>query len=155
METVAPPAETDRMNTQSHAGIQWVPAMGIQLRRAGVQFDAVRLDGDRGRAVADRMARMTGGDPGPVVESGSGRRCLYFLVAPGSTAHHAWPAEVTRLTSGPYRVSYIPVPALDGRTWPLGWRFPPTAPDRFVHALLLRAALLDGSQGPPQPDGLN
>ncbi|WP_443034953.1 hypothetical protein [Streptomyces sp. BE133] len=31
-------------------------------------------------------------------------------------------------------------PALTGRTWPLAWHFPPTAPDRFVHTLLLNAA---------------
>ncbi|MFF8427183.1 hypothetical protein ACF07Y_18830 [Streptomyces sp. NPDC016566] len=131
------------MNTQSHPALEWIPATGIQLRKAGVQFDAVRLDGDHGRAVADRLARMTGGDPGPVVESGSGRRCVYFLVAAGSTAHHSWPEEVTRLTSGPYRVCYIPVPALEGMTWPLAWRYPPTAPGRLVHTLLLRTALQD------------
>ncbi|MEV7238013.1 hypothetical protein AB0N06_29935 [Streptomyces sp. NPDC051020] len=31
----------------------------------------------------------------------------------------------------------VPVPALTGRTWPLAWRFPPTAPGRFVRTLLL------------------
>jgi hypothetical protein len=130
------------MNTRSHPALDWIPATGIQLRKAGVQFDAVRLDGDHGREVADLLARMTGGDPGPVVQSDSGRRCVYFLVPPASTAHHAWPDCVTRLTSGPDRVSYIPVPALQGLTWPLGWRYPPTGPDRFVHTLLLRKALL-------------
>ncbi|MFF7751829.1 hypothetical protein ACFZCP_21820 [Streptomyces sp. NPDC007971] len=129
------------MNTESHPVLEWIPATGIQLRKAGVQFDVVRLDADHGRDVADRLARMTGGSPGPVVESGSGRRCVYFLVAPGSTAHHPWPPEVTRLTSGPYRVSFIPVPALSGQTWPFGWRCPPTGPDRPVHTLLLRNAL--------------
>ncbi|MEU9400467.1 hypothetical protein [Streptomyces sp. NPDC048242] len=135
------------MNTQSHLAIQWLPTSGIHLRKAGVQFDAVRLDGDPGRRIADRLARMTGGDPGPVVESGSGRRSVYFLVEAGSTSHHAWPPEVTRLTSGPFRVSYIPVPALNGPTWPLSWRFPPTAPDRFVHTMLLRTALLNSPEG--------
>ncbi|MEV5143508.1 hypothetical protein [Streptomyces sp. NPDC052727] len=129
------------MNTQSHLSVEWIPATGIHLRKAGVQFDAVRLDDGHGRDVADRLAGLTGGDPGPVIESSSGRRCVYFLVAPGSTAHHPWPDHVTRLTSGPYRVSFIPVPALDGPTWPLGWRYRPTAPDRFVHTLLLRTVL--------------
>lgn len=119
----------------------WVPAAGIQLRKAGVQFDAVRVDGDDGRALADRLARMTGGDPGPVVEEANGRRSVYFLVPVGSTAHRAWPDGVTRLTAGPNHVSYIPVPALNGTTWPLTWRYRPTGPDRFVHALLLRAAV--------------
>ncbi|MFJ9680148.1 hypothetical protein ACIRP2_19080 [Streptomyces sp. NPDC101194] len=35
------------------------------------------------------------------------------------------------------RIGYVPISALTGRTWPLAWHFPPTAPDRFVHALLL------------------
>ena len=134
------------MNTQSDPTLEWIPAIGIQLREAGVQFDAVRRDGDHGREVADRLARMTGGDPGPVVESGSGRRCVYFLVAAGSTARHSWPGDVTRLTSGPYRISFIPIPALEGQTWPLTWRYPPTAPDRLVHTLLLRTALREDAQ---------
>ncbi|MEU6354426.1 hypothetical protein ABZ896_34725 [Streptomyces sp. NPDC047072] len=119
----------------------WIPDRGVQLRKAGVQFDAVRIDGDEGRALADRLARMTGGDPGPVLEVASGRRCVYFLVAAGSTAHHPWPDGVTRLTSGPDRETFIPIPALHDRTWPFSWRYPPTGPDRFVHTLLLRTAL--------------
>ncbi|UXY28899.1 hypothetical protein [Streptomyces sp. HUAS TT20] len=97
----------------------------------------------RGRDLADRLAKMTGGDPGPVIEAVTGRRCVYFLVAAGSTACHAWPEEVTRLTCGPDRVSYIPVPALYGPTWPLGRRHPPPAPDRLVHTLLLRTVLAE------------
>lgn len=37
----------------------------------------------------------------------------------------------------------IPVPALEGMTWPLAWRYPPTGADRFVRTLLLRTALQD------------
>ena len=130
------------MNTQSD--LDWLPESGVQLRKAGVRFDAVRLDGERGREVADRLARMTGGDPGPVIETASGRRCVYFLVPPGSTAHLAWPDGVTRMTCGPDKEWFIPVPALDDMTWPLSWRYRPTAPDRFVHTLLLRTALHSG-----------
>ncbi|MBG0853599.1 hypothetical protein I2W78_17535 [Streptomyces spinoverrucosus] len=125
------------MNTQC----DWIPAVGIQLRKAGVQFDAVRVDGDRGRALADRLAGLTGGDPGPVVEEANGLRGVYFLVPVGSTSHRSWPDGVTRLTAGRQHISYIPVPALHGPTWPLSWRYRPTAYDRLVHPLLLRAAL--------------
>ncbi|WP_330289889.1 hypothetical protein [Streptomyces sp. NBC_00576] len=119
----------------------WVPPTGIQLRKAGVQFDAVRVDGDEGRAAADRLARMTGGAPGPVVEEANGNRAVYFLVPAGATSHRIWPPGVTRLASGPGRIAYIPVPALNGQTWPLTWRYRPTGRDHFVHALLLKAAL--------------
>ncbi|MFF4347446.1 hypothetical protein [Streptomyces sp. NPDC001530] len=119
----------------------WIPLSGIQLRKAGVQFDALRVDGDDGRTLADALARMTGGDPGPVVEEASGRRSVYFLVPVGSTSHRAWPEEVTRLTAGPSRVSYVPVPALNGQTWPLSWRHRPGVDGRLVHTLLLRSAL--------------
>ncbi|MEV7388731.1 hypothetical protein [Streptomyces sp. NPDC091215] len=131
------------MNTQSdQLNLGWLPASGVQLRKAGVQFDAVRVDdGDLGRRLADRLAEMTGGDPGPVIEVASGRRCVYFLVPAGSTDHLPWPAEVTRLTAVPACVSYIPIPALDDMTWPLSWRYRPTAPGRFVHTRLLRTAL--------------
>ncbi|MGW6738381.1 hypothetical protein [Streptomyces sp. NPDC055013] len=127
------------MNTQSD--LTWIPASGVQLRKAGVQFDAIRVDGEEGRDVADWLARMTGGDPGPIVETATGRRGVYFLVPVGSTSHRAWPDRVTRFIAGPSRVSYIPVPALNGLTWPLSWRYRPTAPDRLVHTLLLCTAL--------------
>ncbi|MFI1360322.1 hypothetical protein ACH4TV_43100 [Streptomyces sp. NPDC020898] len=119
----------------------WIPPTGIQLRKAGVQFDAVRVDGDEGRLVADRLARMTGGAPGPVVEEANGSRAVYFLVRVGATSDRIWPPGVTCLASGPSRVAFIPVPSLNGLTWPLTWRYRPTARDHFVHALLLKAAL--------------
>ncbi|MFE6623841.1 hypothetical protein [Streptomyces sp. NPDC057740] len=127
------------MNTQTD--LTWVPVTGVQLRKAGVQFDAIRVDGEEGRDVADWLAWMTGGDPGPIVESATGRRGVYFLVPVGSTSHRAWPDHVTRFTAGPSRVSYIPVPALDGLTWPLSWRYRPTTPDRLVHTRLLCTVL--------------
>ncbi|MFE9765202.1 hypothetical protein ACFYPC_11835 [Streptomyces sp. NPDC005808] len=137
------------MDTQSHETNldeppfipDWIPVTGIQLRKAGVQFDAVRVDGDDGRTLADTLARMTGGDPGPVVEEANGRRAVYFLVPVGSTSHRAWPDGVTRLTAGPNHVSYVPVPALGGQTWPLSWRHRPGVDGRLVHTLLLRSAL--------------
>ncbi|MBT2426816.1 hypothetical protein J7F02_14315 [Streptomyces sp. ISL-112] len=117
--------------------IEWVPDSGFQLRKAGVQFDAVRVDGETGRRLADLMEELVGGEPGPVVTEANGRRGVYFLVPPGSTAHRCWPREVTILNSTRNRVSYVPVPALEGRTWPLSWRYPPTGPGRFVHTLIL------------------
>ncbi|QQM42416.1 hypothetical protein [Streptomyces liliifuscus] len=137
------------MDTESHESNldepplapDWVPLTGLQLRRAGVRFDAVRVDGSRGRRLADTLARMTGGNPGPVVEEANARRAVYFLVPAGSTAHRAWPDGVTRLAAGPGHVSYIPVPALDGPTWPLSWRYRPVTPEHLVHPLLLRTAL--------------
>ncbi|WP_327695797.1 hypothetical protein [Streptomyces sp. NBC_00459] len=119
----------------------WIPPTGIQLRKAGVQFDAVRVDGDEGRAAADRLARMTGGAPGPVVEEANGSRAVYFLVPVGATTRRVWPPGVTCLASGPCRIAFIPVPALNGQTWPLTWRYRPTGRDHLVHALLLKAAL--------------
>ncbi|WP_037676874.1 hypothetical protein [Streptomyces griseus] len=127
------------MNTESD--VDWIPSAGIQLRKAGVRFDAVRVDGEEGRALADRLAGMTGGAPGPVVEEDTGSRGVYFLVPVGSVSHRPWPPGVTRLTAGPGHISYIPVPALDGLTWPLSWRYRPTSPDHLVHTLLLRTAL--------------
>lgn len=117
--------------------IGWVPDSGFQLRKAGVQFDAVRVDGEAGRRLSDLMEELVGGEPGPVVTEANGRRGVYFFVPPGSTAHRRWPREVTILNATRNRVSYVPVPALEGRTWPLSWRYPPTGPVRFVHTLIL------------------
>ncbi|MDR3080804.1 MAG: hypothetical protein LBV60_07730 [Streptomyces sp.] len=92
-------------------------------------------------ALADHLARMTGGTPGPVIEEADGRRAVYFLVPVGSTSYRSWPDGITRLTAGPHRISYIPVPALNGSAWPLSWRCRPTPSGGLVHALLLRSTL--------------
>ena len=131
------------MNTESDAtGIgapHWIPAAGIAMRKAGVQFDALRVDGDTGRNLADLLVTLTGGDPGPIVVQANGRRPVYFLIPVGGTAYQMWPPGFTRLTSGPLRTSFVPVPERDG-CWPLAWRCPPTGGDRLVHALLLHRA---------------
>ncbi|MFE4331276.1 hypothetical protein ACFRQM_18120 [Streptomyces sp. NPDC056831] len=130
------------MNTpKSELKLEWIPASGFQLRKAGVQFDAVRVDGDEGRRLAFLLEAITGGEPGPVVTEANGRRAVYFLVPAGSTLSKSWPAGATPLNAAVGRISYVPIPALTGRTWPLAWYFPPTAPDRFVHTLLLLNAV--------------
>lgn len=122
---------------KSELNLEWIPASGFQLRKAGVQFDAVRVDGDEGRQLALLMEAITGGEPGPVVTEANGRRAVYFLVPAGSTVRKSWPEGATLLNATAGRISYVPIPALIGRTWPLAWHFPPTGPDRFVHTLLL------------------
>ncbi|MER5561114.1 MULTISPECIES: hypothetical protein [Streptomyces] len=130
------------MNTEiDNVNLDWIPLSGIRLGKAGVQFDAVRIDGDAGRCVADVMEELTGGDPGPIVADALGCRAVYFLVPPRSTSHRSWPAVAIPFNSGPNRVSYVPVPALSGHTWPLSWRCPPSGPDRFVHTPLLCAVV--------------
>ncbi|MGW8364376.1 hypothetical protein ACWGK1_27905, partial [Streptomyces wedmorensis] len=62
------------MNEENReVNVDWIPVSGFQLRKAGVQFDAVRVDGDEGRRAADWMEVLTGGDPGPVVMEANGR----------------------------------------------------------------------------------
>ncbi|MGS2588870.1 hypothetical protein [Streptomyces hebeiensis] len=117
--------------------IDWIPRYGFQLRKAGVQFDAVRVDGDDGRRLADMMEAITGGDPGPIVRELNGRRGMYFLLPAGSTVRRSWPRAVVPFNACSGRVSYVPVPALAEHTWPLAWHFPPTEYGRFVHPLLL------------------
>ncbi|MGW0395249.1 hypothetical protein ACWDYJ_31095 [Streptomyces sp. NPDC003042] len=97
------------------------------------------MDGDTGRNLADLLVTLTGGDPGPIVVQANARRPVYFLIPVSSAAYRIWPPGFTRLTSGPRRTTYVPIPPLDG-AWPLTWRCPPTSEDRFVHALLLYRA---------------
>ncbi|RCH65297.1 hypothetical protein DT019_27825 [Streptomyces sp. SDr-06] len=126
------------MDTQTgEVNLDWIPLSGFHLRKAGVEFDAVRIDGDAGRCVADVMEELTGGDPGPIVADAAGRRAVYFLVPPRSTSHRSWPACAVPFNSAPGKVSYVPVPAIGGRTWPLSWWCLPSGPDRFVHTPLL------------------
>ena len=135
------------------------------------------MDGDEGRRLADMLEALCGCEPGPVVSEANGRRGMYFLLPPGSTAFRSWPREVTPFNSAAGCRSYVPVPALDGHTWPVSWYFLPTGPERFVHpVLILNAATAlfgepvglrdlaaigyrlsvdqrDGPDHPDQPDG--
>ncbi|MGP3922660.1 hypothetical protein [Streptomyces sp. 8N616] len=133
------------MNTESHsldAVLPWVPDSGHQLHKAGVHFDAVRLAGSFGRALADELARLTAGTPGPVIQQANGPRYVYFLVPPGSTGHRRWPHGSHRATADSLRGDcYVSIPALEGHTWPLSWRYPPTADGHLVHPLLLHLTL--------------
>ncbi|CAM5427439.1 hypothetical protein SABIM44S_02015 [Streptomyces abikoensis] len=110
--------------------IDWLPARGHQLRKTGVHFDAVRVRGGEGRRLAQAMAMLTCGHPGPIIAEANNGGAVCFLVNPGSTSGHAWPPGVTRL-------DYVLIPALYSATWPLSWWRVPTADGRLVHTLLL------------------
>ncbi|MEU1820786.1 hypothetical protein ABZ543_37240 [Streptomyces roseifaciens] len=126
------------MNQQGHVTeIGWLPAAGHQLRKAGVHFDAVRVHGNDGRRLANAMAMLTRGRPGPIIAEANDRRAMYFLVESGSTARRAWPKGVERLTGEAGAADYVPIPALYGATWPLSWFCVPTSDGRLVHTLLL------------------
>ncbi|MER5929947.1 hypothetical protein [Streptomyces sp. NPDC002054] len=122
------------MNTQSHdARPSWTPIVGVQLHKTGVQFDAVQINGVLGRDIADLLMKLTSGDPGPIVTESNGAHATYFLVPVGSASHRPWPPGVTR-------PDFVPVPAVDGGTWPLAWRSAPRTEERFVHGLMLHQA---------------
>lgn len=138
METLAATTQNVCVNTENERS--WLPNSGFQLRKAGVWFDAVRVDGAEGRRLADMMDSITAGDPGPIATESNGARAVYFYLPAGSTAHRVWAPGVTRFNSGSGKVSYVPVPALSGETWPLFWYCPPANSDRFVHPAILRNA---------------
>lgn len=118
----------------------WVPKSGLQLRLAGVHFDAVRVCGIRGEAVLHHLGALTDGRPGPVVRERSGCRWTYFLLAPGESAEHDWPPGARRFARcGPDE--YIGVPAPEGNTYPLGWAAGPPEDGEFVDAELLHGVL--------------
>ncbi|MHC3390456.1 hypothetical protein [Streptomyces lavendulocolor] len=114
----------------------WVPASGLQLRLAGVHFDAIRVRGVRGEAVVHHLADATDGRPGPVVREISGGRWTYFLIPPGSSKEYTWPPGAAFF--GPCaRDQYVGVPAPDGNTYPLSWRCGPPVAGEFVDPELL------------------
>jgi hypothetical protein len=126
--------------------LPWLPERWTELRLVGLHFDAIRIDAPLGRAVADRLVEVAGGNPGPVIADHGGKRATYFLVPPGSTGHRAWPTAVARLTgpvAGERRCYFLAVPALDGPTWPFSWHCRPTPDGRLVDADLLHAVVRD------------
>ncbi|WP_424889860.1 hypothetical protein [Streptomyces sp. XH2] len=119
------------MNQQVHVTeTEWLPRAGHQLRKTGVHFDAVRVGGSDGHRLANAMAMLTRGRPGPIIAEANRGEAMYFLLNPGSTSGRSWPKGVTRL-------DYVLIPALYGATWPLSWWCKPTADGRLVHTLLL------------------
>ncbi|MGW2644041.1 hypothetical protein ACWC2T_03785 [Streptomyces sp. NPDC001393] len=129
----------------------WVPLRGHRLRVAGVHFDAVRIEGRWGEAVAESLIEREDDDAGPIVcAGGSGTRWVYFLLAPGVVHHYDWPLGVQYFGRRIDRttVTYVGVPALDGDTWPLRWYSEPTPTAPYVDAeALLVATSLAASPG--------
>ncbi|MEU6538003.1 hypothetical protein [Streptomyces sp. NPDC047000] len=121
----------------------WVPAVGLQLRLAGIHFDAVRVCGVRGEAVVHHLASLTDDRPGPVVREVGRGRWTYFLLAPGEGEEFDWPPGVRRLgrPAPAGRDEYVGIPAPDGNTYPLSWRCGAPELGEFVDAELLHGVL--------------
>ncbi|MEU6072102.1 hypothetical protein ABZ864_48725 [Streptomyces sp. NPDC047082] len=118
----------------------WVPRTGLQLRLAGIHFDAIRVCGIRGEAVLHHLSSLPEGHPGPVVRELSGCRWTCFLLAPGESEELDWPPGVRRFTRST-RDEYIGVPTPEGNTYPLSWRAGPPEVGEFVDAELLHGVL--------------
>ncbi|WTI45901.1 hypothetical protein OG739_20100 [Streptomyces longwoodensis] len=142
------------MNAMQHRHRpSWVPVRGHRLRLAGVHFDAVRIAGRRGEAVADELIERTDDDAGPIVcAGGADTRWVYFLLPPGTVHRHDWPLGVQRYGWCAHRsVTYVGVPALEGNTWPLRWYSEPTRTAPFVAAGTLLAVTSSPGAGPAAP----
>ncbi|MBW5482577.1 hypothetical protein [Streptomyces bambusae] len=120
---------------------EWVPLHGHQLRRTGIHFDAVRIQGVRGEAVAQQLIAGTGRQAGPVVCEAAGFRWMYFLLPPGTARRYAWPLGVQRFGAGQRTVTYVGIPALGGNTWPLFWQSRPSRTAPFVDPEALHSVL--------------
>ncbi|MEU9982313.1 hypothetical protein [Streptomyces sp. NPDC050856] len=127
----------------------WVPANGLQLRLAGIHFDAIRVRGVRGEAVLHHLADATDGRPGPVVREVAGGRWTYFLIPPGSSKEHTWPPGA-RCFGPCARDQYVGIPAAHGNTYPLSWRCGPPVEGEFVDPGLLHAVVTAQLCRPPE-----
>ncbi|TDC79275.1 hypothetical protein [Streptomyces hainanensis] len=124
----------------------WVPRVGTTLRMVGVVFDAVRIVGEQGPAVADVLGERTGHRAGPIVFQAIGEPRTYFLVPPGSVRRYRWSFPAEAFCRSDERYSYVGVPSLQGdrRTWPLLWRSRPTEAAPFVDVNLLNTLIGSG-----------
>ncbi|TGA83992.1 hypothetical protein [Streptomyces sp. MZ04] len=115
----------------------WIPRSGHALRHAGIHFDAIRIGGALGEQVAYELMQFTDFEAGPIVREATGARNLYFLLRAGDAAGHVWRDGARAIGREGRSVAFVGVPALEGNTWPLDWRSPPTAEVPFVEAELL------------------
>ncbi|MFJ2607440.1 hypothetical protein ACIQOU_16600 [Streptomyces sp. NPDC091279] len=127
----------------------WVPRIGLQLRLAGVHFDAVRVGGTGGEAAVHLLAILTRGRPGPVVREVKGPCWTYFLLAPGAAQERDWPPGA-RGFGRSVRAEYIGVPAPVGNTYPLSWCSGAPGIGEFVDAELLHGVLSAELLRPPE-----
>ncbi|MFI5617510.1 hypothetical protein [Streptomyces sp. NPDC051567] len=114
----------------------WVPKTGIELREAGMDFDAVRMPDRAGEDAMNILRRLTAYVPGPVL-SEYGGRWFYFLVPPRTARNLTWPKWVTLCAPGEGETTYVGVPGLSGATGSLQWLTLPTAERPYVCAYLL------------------
>lgn len=88
--------------------------------------------GDQGTGV--RLGLEEAVDHGRHVRE-RGRACC------SSRASRNTPNSPPSASSNFTNIASLPVPALNGRTWPLTWRYRASSRDQLVHALLLRSVL--------------
>ncbi|MBW1601702.1 hypothetical protein JJV70_06160 [Streptomyces sp. JJ66] len=132
--------------TSEIVNLPWIPAIGTQLRKAGVYFDAIRVHGRRGERAAQQLVVEEGGNPGPIVRELAGAGWVYFIVPPGTVAPMRWPSEAQKFSSATRSsVAFVGIPALDGDTWPLAWRNPPSPERQFCDVARLNTIVWDQS----------
>ncbi|MFI1175676.1 hypothetical protein [Streptomyces melanogenes] len=120
----------------------WLPAQGVlDAVRAGMWWDAVTIEGDLGRAVAERLSAASGEMPGPIVCDPLGPTAkTYFLVPRGTAA--LWDEPDTAALG---ECCYIGLPGtLDADPHGVHWIVPPTARvPRLVRPELLRTMIAE------------
>ncbi|GGO47097.1 hypothetical protein [Streptomyces lasiicapitis] len=116
----------------------WIPASGHALRHTGIHFDAIRVPGALGDQVAYELIQFTDFQAGPIIREVTGGRNMYFVLRAGTAALHVWRGGARALGRDSRGVAFVGVPALEGNTWPLDWRSPPTRETPYVVGELLR-----------------
>ncbi|GAA2694101.1 hypothetical protein [Streptomyces lunalinharesii] len=110
----------------------WVPETGHRSYGTGIEFDVVRISGDRGAEVSEELVRAAEGIAGPIlVRQKSSVQDTYFIVPAGTSEKFQWPPGV--LAHGTRWRAYVAVPALRNcPTAPMRWESRPTADREHV-----------------------
>jgi hypothetical protein len=123
----------------------WLPAQGVlDAVGAGTWWDVITIDGDLGRAVAERLSAVSGAAPGPVVCDPLGPTTkTYFLVPRGTS--RTWDEPASDALG---ECCYIGLPGtLDADPRGVHWIVPPTArTPRLVRPEVLRTLLAEARQ---------
>ncbi|AIA03464.1 hypothetical protein [Streptomyces noursei] len=110
----------------------WVPETGHRSYGTGIEFDVVRIPGDRGAEVSEELITAARGIAGPIlVRLKSSVQDTVFIVPRGTAEELQWPPGV--FAHGTRWREYVAVPALRScPTASMRWESRPTAEQEYV-----------------------
>ncbi|WP_180989967.1 hypothetical protein [Streptomyces noursei] len=132
--------------------LPWIPESAHLSHGTGVHFDIIRIPGDRGAEVAEKLLAAAEGGAGPIlVRTLSSAEDVLFVLPPGTAEPRRWPPGI--FPHGTRRREYVAIPALrqSATMLPVRWESVPTVDRPYVDPEALFELVCRLTEWPGEP----